>query len=82
MSSLKCFDCHHPHGKIKPSSQDCLKNCHGSEARVGQHNLHMKKAKLTCLDCHKAHTWIVDKKTAKGLCNRCHVLRDPATFIY
>lgn len=82
MSSLKCFDCHHPHGKIKPSSQDCLKTCHGSEARVGQHNLHLTKARLVCLDCHKAHTWTIGKKEARELCSRCHALKDPATFIY
>jgi hypothetical protein len=82
MSSLKCFDCHHPHGKIKPSSQDCLKTCHGNEARVGQHNLHLTKANLNCLDCHKAHVWTIGKNEAKTLCNRCHKLKDPATFIY
>jgi cytochrome c nitrite reductase small subunit len=82
MATLRCFECHHPHGKIKPSSQDCLKTCHGNEARVGQHNLHMTKARLDCLDCHKAHTWLIGKKEAKGLCNRCHALRDPASFIY
>jgi nitrate/TMAO reductase-like tetraheme cytochrome c subunit len=82
MSSLNCFDCHHPHGKIKPSNQDCLKNCHGNEAHVGQHNLHMTKAGLNCQDCHKAHIWIIGKKEATNLCNRCHKLKDPATFIY
>lgn len=82
MSSLKCFDCHHPHGEIKPSSIDCLKNCHGSETRVGQHQLHMTRAKLNCLDCHKAHSWTVGKKEAANLCNRCHKLKDPNTFIY
>jgi len=82
MASLKCFDCHHPHGKLKPSSQDCLQNCHGSETRVGQHKLHMTKAKLGCLDCHKAHTWSIGKKEANGLCNRCHALKDPATFLF
>ncbi len=82
MSSLKCFDCHQPHGKIRPSSQDCLKTCHGSETRVGQHNLHLTKAKLECLDCHKAHTWVIGKKEAQKLCHRCHALKDPATFIY
>jgi hypothetical protein len=82
MSSLNCFECHHPHGKIKPSSQDCLKNCHGNEAKVGQHGLHMTKAGLKCLDCHKAHVWKVGTKEAKNLCSRCHELKDPATFIY
>jgi len=82
MSGLKCFDCHHPHGKIKPSSQDCLKDCHGNETKVGQHNLHMTKAGLQCLDCHKAHTWTVGKEQAKTRCAKCHKLKDPATFIY
>jgi hypothetical protein len=82
MSSLRCFDCHHPHGQIKPTSQDCLKNCHGNEAKVGQHNLHMTKAKLNCLDCHKAHTWTVGHKEAERLCSRCHPLKDPASFIF
>jgi len=81
MSSLKCFDCHHPHGKIKPTSQDCLKTCHGNETKVGQHNLHMTKAGLQCLDCHKAHVWTVGKSEAVKLCSRCHRLKDPATFI-
>ncbi len=82
MSSLKCFDCHHPHGEIKPSSKDCMKTCHGNEAKVGQHNVHMKKAGLNCLDCHKAHKWEVGKAEAKTLCTRCHALKDPDTFIY
>jgi nitrate/TMAO reductase-like tetraheme cytochrome c subunit len=82
MATLRCFDCHHPHGQLKPTSQDCLKNCHGNEARVGQHNLHMVRADLECLDCHKAHTWFIGIKQAKDLCNRCHELKDPATFIY
>lgn len=82
MAALNCFDCHHPHGKIQPSSQDCLKSCHGNEAKVGQHELHMKKANLTCLDCHKAHTWTVGNKEARVLCVKCHALKDPATFIY
>ncbi|MHB8882332.1 MAG: NapC/NirT family cytochrome c [Thermodesulfovibrionales bacterium] len=82
MSTLKCFDCHHPHGRIKPTSQDCLKTCHGNEAKVGQHNLHMTKTKLQCLDCHKAHTWAVGKKEAVKRCTTCHKLKDPATFIY
>ncbi len=82
MSGLKCFDCHHPHGEIKPSAQDCLKSCHGNESRVGQHEIHMLKADLTCLDCHRAHVWSVGKKEAKDLCVRCHKLKDPASFIY
>lgn len=82
MSKLRCFDCHHPHGQILPTSEDCLKNCHGTELKVGQHRLHIAQAGLKCLDCHKAHTWSIGKKEAKGLCDRCHAMKDPATFIY
>lgn len=81
MASFKCHQCHHPHGKIKLKSKDCLGECHGNEAKVGQHELHMKKG-MECLDCHKAHTWVVGKKEARGLCTRCHALKDPKTFIY
>ncbi|HET6515784.1 MAG TPA: NapC/NirT family cytochrome c [Thermodesulfovibrionales bacterium] len=81
MSSFQCHQCHKPHGKIKLTSEDCLRQCHQSEVKVGQHALHMKK-KMECLDCHKAHTWVVGQKAAKGLCNRCHVLKDPKTFVY
>jgi len=81
MANFKCHQCHHPHGKIKLKSVDCLGECHGNEARVGQHALHMKKG-MECLDCHKAHTWVVGKQEARGLCNRCHVLKDPKSFIY
>jgi nitrate/TMAO reductase-like tetraheme cytochrome c subunit len=82
MSAVNCFDCHHPHGKIKPSSQDCLKSCHGNESKVGQHNLHMTKAGLQCLDCHKAHRWAVGREQAVKICTRCHAYKDPAKFIY
>lgn len=82
MSSLQCFDCHHPHGKIKPSSQDCLKTCHGNESKVGQHGLHMTKADLGCLDCHAAHRWAVGPEEAKRLCTRCHQYKNPDSFIY
>jgi hypothetical protein len=82
MSELTCFQCHKPHGEIKIKSADCMGNCHGNEARVGQHGLHLNKTSLNCLDCHKAHAWVVGKEQARGLCDRCHKLRDPATFIY
>jgi len=82
MSELNCFDCHKPHGKIKMESDDCLGRCHGNESKVGQHGIHLNKAKLTCFDCHKAHTWVVGKKEALGLCDRCHKIKDPVSFIY
>jgi len=81
MAQMHCFQCHKPHAKLKFTNDDCLGNCHGNEARVGQHGEHLKR-NLGCLDCHKAHTWAVGKKEARGLCNRCHRMKDPNTFIY
>lgn len=78
---FQCHQCHKPHKKIKLKSEDCLAQCHQNETRVGQHQIHMKKG-MECLDCHKAHTWVVGQKEAKGLCNRCHPLKDPKKFIY
>lgn len=81
MSRLRCFDCHKPHDQIKFTSSDCVRECHAGEVNVGQHRLHMEKARLECLTCHKAHDWVVGKKQARGLCDRCHPLKDPGTFI-
>jgi len=61
---VEVFDCHHPHGKIKPSSQDCLKSCHGNEAKVGQHNLHMTRQGCSVLTV-TSHTWTVGKEQAR-----------------
>ncbi len=82
MAMIHCFECHKPHGELKLTNDDCLGNCHGNEAQVGQHELHMKKTGLGCLDCHKAHTWSIGKAQAPGLCDRCHRIKDPMTFIY
>jgi hypothetical protein len=81
MANFQCHQCHRPHGKIKLKSADCLGECHVNEATVGQHKLHMKKG-MECLDCHKAHKWVVGQGEAKSLCNRCHRIKDPRTFIY
>jgi len=82
MSRLDCHECHHPHEKLRMESADCLGTCHSSEVRVGRHGDHMKKAKLECVDCHRPHTWRIGRKSAPGLCDRCHPLKDPASFIY
>lgn len=83
MSSVSCFECHNPHSKIEMESVDCLGKCHRNESKVGQHGLHMSaNVKLGCMDCHKPHTWTIGKKEAPGLCDRCHRLKDPASFIY
>lgn len=82
MSGLHCFECHKPHGELSLDSQGCLGNCHGGESRVGQHGVHIERAGLQCLDCHKAHKWEVGLSEARGLCDRCHRLKDPRTFIY
>jgi nitrate/TMAO reductase-like tetraheme cytochrome c subunit len=82
MAQMHCFDCHKPHVQLKLKSADCLGQCHGNESRVGQHGLHMRETELECLDCHKSHHWEVGKKEAPGLCDRCHRMKDPNTFIY
>jgi hypothetical protein len=82
MAKVKCFECHHPHERLEFESEDCLASCHGNETRVGMHGLHLKRTELQCLDCHKAHGWVVGRKEAPGLCDRCHAYKDPATFIY
>lgn len=82
MKEMACHDCHKPHNKLKLNSIDCLSNCHSSETRVGQHAIHINLGTLECTDCHKPHSWEVTKKNAKGICDKCHRLKDPATFIY
>jgi len=81
MSDLLCHQCHKPHGKISPSSETCTEECHRNEAKVGQHGFHMKKG-LTCLNCHKAHLWVVGRSRAVTLCIKCHVYKNPWLFIY
>lgn len=82
MSHLKCYECHHPHGKLKMTTADCLGSCHGNETRVGQHRKHISEASMECVDCHRPHSWVIGQAQAKGLCDRCHKLRKPSTFIY
>lgn len=82
MARIHCNECHKPHEVIKMTNADCMGNCHGNEARVGQHGLHLEKTDMGCIDCHRAHDWVVGKKEAPSLCNRCHALKDPMTFIF
>ncbi|MBI5632515.1 MAG: NapC/NirT family cytochrome c [Nitrospirae bacterium] len=81
MSGILCHQCHKPHGTIMPALALCTTECHSNEATVGQHGLHMKKG-LNCLDCHKAHTWVVGENRAQTLCSRCHPYKNPRLFIY
>jgi nitrate/TMAO reductase-like tetraheme cytochrome c subunit len=81
MSGMLCHQCHKPHGDMHPTAATCVKNCHGTEASVGQHGLHLKQ-NLDCLYCHKAHSWVVGKEKARVLCSKCHPLKDPKLFIY
>ena len=80
MSGLLCNQCHKPHGKIMPTSAICTAECHSNEASVGQHGFHLKKG-LNCIDCHKAHSWVVGRDRAKTLCSRCHARKDPELFL-
>ena len=81
MAQLKCFDCHHPHDKLKLLDEDCMSSCHANQVRVGQHGLHLQQG-MKCLGCHKPHEWSVTPARARGLCDRCHALRNPNAFIY
>ena len=81
MAGLLCHQCHKPHGEIIPSSSTCVSECHQNETAVGQHGFHMEKG-LNCLDCHKAHIWVVGKERANTLCSRCHPYKEPKRFIY
>ncbi len=78
MSNLECYSCHQPHGKIRPGEEPCLK-CHANQAGVGRHDRHME---VSCLKCHKAHTWRIGKEQARNLCIECHDYRDPMSFIF
>ena len=82
MSKVECHDCHHPHDALKFDSAKCLGACHSSETKVGQHKRHIEKSNLKCTDCHKPHGWEVTRSGGKGLCDKCHKYKDPATFIY
>jgi len=81
MSNFKCHQCHKPHGKIRLKSEDCFAECHSGETKAGQHAMHRKHG-VGCLECHKAHTWAVGRSNAKGLCDRCHPMKNPKTFVY
>ena len=82
MGSLRCFDCHKPHAKIKLKGADCLGRCHSHELEVGQHKLHIEKAKVDCLYCHRAHTWRVGRELATRICTKCHSYREPSRFVF
>jgi hypothetical protein len=82
MGSLRCFDCHKPHAKIKLEGADCLGRCHSHELEVGQHKLHIEKAKVDCLYCHRAHTWRVGRELATRICTKCHSYREPSRFVF
>ncbi len=79
MITVDCQNCHKPHGRIKPTADDCLRNCHTNQKAIGRHNIHFE---ISCLECHKAHTWKVGKKQALSLCTKCHEYNDPSSFIY
>jgi len=72
MAKLECFECHNPHGAIKPKDQLC-RSCHDKDITDRGHALH----KVPCGDCHFPHTWKASGKP--GLCRSCHPAR-PATL--
>ncbi|RMG72643.1 MAG: hypothetical protein D6710_04520 [Nitrospirae bacterium] len=82
MAGIRCFDCHRPHDRLKMKGSDCLGRCHMNEVQVGQHRVHINKAGVDCIYCHRAHTWKVGEENAKRLCSKCHEYRKPELFIY
>jgi len=72
MSSLECFECHNPHGAIKPDDKLC-KNCHLKDLKGKGHVIHNV---TPCKACHKAHTW--KSGNAHPLCSSCHGFKDPS----
>ncbi|RJQ53136.1 MAG: hypothetical protein C4526_07165 [Nitrospiraceae bacterium] len=79
MSGLDCRKCHKPHSRIKPQANDCMINCHTNQHSIGRHDRHRD---ISCLDCHKAHSWKVGREQAKTLCVKCHDYKDPVSFIF
>lgn len=75
-----CYECHRPHGRVRPDWNDCLK-CHSHIPEAGWHQLHIKTVGLQCKDCHKPHVWTVTEAQAKKDCIRCHEYRDPKRFL-
>jgi cytochrome c nitrite reductase small subunit len=70
MARLECFECHNPHGAIKPADASCL-GCHTKDLKDKGHLVH----KAACKSCHKAHLWKAD--ATKKLCSSCHPYRKP-----
>lgn len=79
MNAFECQKCHKPHGRLKPTANDCMTNCHTNQNAIGRHDKHMN---ISCLECHKAHTWKVGKELAKRICVKCHEYKDPLSFIF
>ncbi|MFZ5997410.1 MAG: cytochrome c3 family protein [Nitrospirota bacterium] len=75
-----CYECHRPHGKVKPDVSDCVR-CHEAAPGVGKHELHVKMMNMKCTDCHKPHVWKVTPAQAKKDCTKCHEYKDPGKFL-
>ncbi len=61
-----CYVCHKPHAKIRSGYGTCL-SCHKDRPQAGAHALHMTKAGMNCITCHKPHLWKVTKAQGHGL---------------
>jgi hypothetical protein len=75
-----CYECHHPHDQVRPDFGTCL-SCHPKVVKVGKHEIHVQNIGIECTECHKQHSWRVDRETAKTLCADCHDYQDPSTFL-
>lgn len=74
-----CHECHKPHTKVKPDSNDCIR-CHTTEPKVGKHEMHLLM-NMKCLDCHKPHLWKITEEQAKKDCVKCHDYKAPKDFV-
>ena len=76
---FNCSTCHHPHSKLKPTPDDCLK-CHSAAAQIAKHKMHIDVAQKGCTTCHKPHKWRVEEADAKQVCVKCHEYRPVKAF--
>jgi len=73
MAALECFDCHNPHGALKPPDSLCIR-CHQKDITDLGHKAHH----VPCKDCHAAHSWRVENP--RKTCSSCHPYRDPLKY--
>jgi len=80
---FKCYLCHKPHDKVRPDWGNCI-SCHRNITEVGKHGMHIQYFGAKCEDCHRPHSWSINKERAKKVCVKCHdknKVPSPAEFL-